>query len=183
MRTFSHFAFLSISLVALGATTAPGVAFAGGCPTCTSSADCVATEDGGVAFCVLHDSEVGCGAEVMLCCPGQGCGITAEGRPSCEGTSCSVVGEAMPDGGPMDVDAGPTGSDGGASGTDAGAGADGGPTGGGDGGGTTMPPDGGTTTEDDGGCGCRIAAPQRNVGGMLAVAGAIALVIARRRRR
>ncbi len=65
-------------------------AHAGGCPTCAADSDCAAD-----AFCVVHDSDVGCGAQRSLCCPGQGCSAPS-GRPSCEqpGTCAVMCGNA-----------------------------------------------------------------------------------------
>ena len=106
--------WLSVALTLAAALFAltPSAARAGSCPTCTTSADCTAFEDGGVAFCVLHASDVGCGGELQICCPGQGCN-TISGRSSCEGTTCTVV-DGAPDAGPAESDAGPSAADAGA---------------------------------------------------------------------
>lgn len=162
-----------------------GLARAGSCPVCTSSSECTSFEDGGVAFCVLHDNPVGCGAEVMLCCPGQGCS-TASGRPSCEGDTCTVVedlvdggpggtdaGPSTTDGGPGDIDAGPSTTDAGPSGSDAGGTTSDSGAGGMDAGGTTPPP-------SSAGCGCRVGGGASDVAGLGAL-GVLAALVARRR--
>src|SRR5881296_3891674 len=75
--------------LALALLLAPLPSLAGGCPTCTTSADC-----GAGAFCVRHDAPFGCGSQLQSCCPGQGCGIDTNGRPTCENQhTCVVVGE------------------------------------------------------------------------------------------
>ncbi len=162
---------------------APSVALAGGCPTCTSDADCM-DPGGGAAFCVEWSRDFGCGSLRMACCPGQGCD-TFSGRPSCEGADrdgdgvddCVVVG-AGTDAGPGGTDAGPPASDGGPSGTDAG------PTGS-DAGGGAM--DGGGpvgvdagTGGTEGGCACR--ASRSTPGAGLAPLALLALGLLRRRR-
>jgi hypothetical protein len=84
MRTFARLAVVGLVFVVAAALGAP--AHAGGCPPCQSNADC----PGG--FCVIHDAPVGCGDELQLCCPSQGCGIDMSGRPSCEAAgTCMVV--------------------------------------------------------------------------------------------
>lgn len=163
MRNAACFGLLSILLLV------PSVALAGGCPTCTTSAEC-----GADAFCVEWSRDFGCGAQRVACCPGQGCAAFS-GRPSCEGVDsdgdglddCRVVdedaGTPAVDAGPPSLDAGPSGTDAGPSGTDAGPpGTDAGPSGtdaGGmaaDAGGTSG--DAGTSPTDDGGCSCRAGA-------------------------
>lgn len=115
-------AALAVLFVSSLALFLPSLAWAGSCPVCTSAADC----SGNPSFCVLHDSDVGCGAERQICCPGQACGIAANGRPTCENRgSCTVIDESA-DAGPG-ADAG-TGADAGP-GTDGGADTDGGPSG------------------------------------------------------
>ena len=143
-------------LVGLGVTARQ--AQAGSCPTCTKASDCPGAGD----FCVLHSTDVGCGALRMICCPGQGCN-TFSGRPSCEGTTCTVVGgTSTPDASvPRDGSTAPP--DGATSG---------------DGGGSTG--DG-----EDSGCSCRTGTGSsdgtgRALGGLLAL-GALGLALARRR--
>ena len=176
----------TITAFALCLVVAPGsVARAGSCPVCTSSSECTSFEDGGVAFCVLHDGPVGCGAEVMLCCPGQGCS-TASGRPSCEGATCTVVedlvdggpggtdaGPSAADAGPGDLDSGPSTTDGGPSGSDAGAVTGDSGASGMDAGGTTLAP-------SAAGCGCRVGEGPSDLAGLGAL-GVLAALVARRR--
>jgi hypothetical protein len=140
---------VALALVALAA----GEAWAGACPVCDGPEDC----PGG--FCVLHDQDVGCGAMLQICCPGQGCAIGMDGRPTCETAgTCTVITGDAPDAAPPDAvpgapDAAPGAPD--ASGTDGG---------------------------DGGGCGCRVGA--RAPGGAgLAAAAALLLVLGRRRAR
>jgi MYXO-CTERM domain-containing protein len=79
-------------LFGLTLAATPRAAHAGSCPTCTTAADCA----GG--FCVIHDTDVGCGTALNLCCPGQGCAIDGNGRPSCEaGNTCAVMCGSMAD--------------------------------------------------------------------------------------
>lgn len=185
----SAFLFLFLGGFAAAAALSPGsVARAGSCPICTSSAECTSFDDGGVAFCVRHAGPVGCGAELTLCCPGQGCN-TFSGRPSCEGDTCTVI-EDLVDGGPGATDGGPGGTDGGPASTDAGPspgdggpdGTDGGPSTsdagmvGMDAGGTTPPV---TTTPA---CGCRFGARTSPAGGLAALAMVVSLVAVRLRR-
>lgn len=135
----------SMLLAALAVALFPATALAGSCPVCTTSADCTASP-GEEAFCVLHDRDVGCGAERQICCPGQGCN-TFSGRPSCEGTTCVVVdgatdaGTPGTDSGPSPADAGGTPVDGGGAAIDSG----------------TSGTDAGRGTTSGGGCGCRAA--------------------------
>lgn len=167
-------ATLTLALAAL----APASAQAGACPTCTTSADCTNPE-GGPAFCVLHDGDVGCGSARQICCPGQACSIES-GRPSCEARgTCSVVDEA--DAGPAPADAalaedaavapgddaavGPT-EDGGAGALDAGS--------------TTRDAGGGPATSASG-CGCRAGSGSSAPLALLGLGGLAGLVIARRR--
>ena len=83
----------ALAIVALLLMTSP--ALAGNCPVCDGPEDC----PGG--FCVLHESDVGCGTMLQICCPGQACALGADGRPTCEAAgTCVVVGEA--DAGPPD---------------------------------------------------------------------------------
>ena len=160
----------------------PSVALAGGCPTCTTDADCV-PPGGGAGFCVEWSRDFGCGTQRIACCPGQGCD-TFSGRPSCEGADrdgdgvddCAVLGAdaGVPgtDAGPAGTDAGPVGTDAGPGGTDAGSsGGDAGPTG----------LDAGPTMMTDGGCGCRVGA--RSSGPGLALVGLVAFVALARRSR
>ncbi|MCA9605010.1 MAG: hypothetical protein KC619_05425 [Myxococcales bacterium] len=174
-----------VSLVLLVLLGLPSVALAGGCPTCTSDADCT-VPGGGPAFCVEWSRDFGCGTQRIACCPGQACD-TFSGRPSCEGADgdgdgvddCHVLGadvDAGPsdtDAGSSDTDAGSSGTDGGSSGTDAG----GGPM---DGGGTAGVDAG--TGGTDGGCSCR-AGTTRADGWSLAALSALMFVWRRNRRR
>ncbi|MCB9592474.1 MAG: hypothetical protein H6719_07060 [Sandaracinaceae bacterium] len=102
-------AHVLLSFVA--ALAVPSVALAGGCPTCTTDAECVPS-GGGEGFCVEWSRDFGCGSQRVACCPGQGCD-TFSGRPSCEGADadgdmiddCHVLGAAV-DAGTPGVDAG-----------------------------------------------------------------------------
>jgi hypothetical protein len=152
----------------LAVVAVPSPARAGACPTCDDASDCAAPA-GGPAFCVLHDSDVGCGEQRRLCCPGQGCGIGGDGRPSCEASGTCLVVDATADAAVAGDDAG-----------------------------TVLPIDAGTTMidatfrSDAGemigrapGCGCRVAAgvTERSGLGCLALAlVALAARMARRRR-
>jgi MYXO-CTERM domain-containing protein len=169
-------ASLATLLFAALAVLSPASALAGACPTCTTSADCTNPE-GGPAFCVLHDDDVGCGSARQICCPGQACSIQ-DGRPSCEARgTCTVV--DGPDAGAPPVDAAvevdaavspdvdaavPPGPDAATSG-DAGS---------------TMTDAGGVDTTTTSGCGCRIGAPGSAPLTLLALAGLAGLVLARR---
>ncbi len=179
----SFLTFAALAAVLLGPAS---VARAGGCPTCTSSAECVDTFDGGIAFCVVHDAPVGCGAQTTLCCPGQGCGIDGSGRPTCEGTSCHVIDavdagtDAGADASASGTDAGTSGTDAGASGTDAGSsGTDAGASGA-DAGAGRM--DGGTSAPSSSGCGCS-AVGRSGANGAAWLALGLALLVVRRRTR
>ncbi len=102
MSTLRH---VVVSL-ALGAALAFAAhpAVAGDCPECQSAADCPRPG----SFCVRHNSSVGCGTRLQLCCPGQGCS-TASGRPSCEaaGTCTVITGGTDAGGPPSDVGVAP----------------------------------------------------------------------------
>ncbi len=157
MRTW----MLVVVLVFVGFGVTARQAQAGGCPTCTKASDCPNAGD----FCVLHSADVGCGAQRMLCCPGQGCN-TFSGRPSCEGTTCTVVGGSATPDASVPRDGSTATPDGGTAGTDAG---------------------GGNGDGEDSGCSCRTgvgaSSPASSaLGGLLAL-GALGLVLARRRRR
>lgn len=197
-RGGSSFLVLAGVLAVLAVPT--GVAHAGGCPTCSSSAECVDQLDGGLAFCVVHDNPVGCGSVTTLCCPGQGCAIGAGSRPTCEGTTCHVI-DAVDAGagtdaavvdtdtGVAETDAGGAGTDAGGAGTDAGAtGTDAGGTGNDAGGagndaGTSTGMDGGTSTPASSGCGCSAVGSRGPTGAALLALGLGALVAGRRARR
>jgi MYXO-CTERM domain-containing protein len=71
---------------------ASGRAHAGGCEACTSSAYCETILS--PALCVRYASGQGCPTDQAYCCPGQGCGIGSNGRPTCEPGGCVVVEEA-----------------------------------------------------------------------------------------
>ncbi len=174
LRVCLSLSVLSLALVALS----PATALAGACPTCTTSADCTDPE-GGPAFCVLHEGDVGCGSLRQMCCPGQACD-TFSGRPSCEGTSCTVVDGT--DAGPTAEDAAAPTDDAAMSTVDAGA---------------TAPLDTGaaalldasSTGADTGrgpetttsGCGCRAGSPSAGPLALLIAAG-LGLALAGRRR-
>ena len=152
---------LVVVLVVVGLGVTARQAQAGGCPTCTKASDCPNAGD----FCVLHNADVGCGAQRMICCPGQGCN-TFSGRPSCEGTTCTVVGGTTTPDASVPRDGSTATPDGAAASSDAG---------------------GGNGDGEDSGCSCRTGVGASNptgsaLGGMLAL-GALGLVLARRRRR
>ena len=160
-----------------GLLALPSVALAGGCPTCTTSADCM-PPGGGEGFCVEWSRDFGCGPQRVACCPGQACD-TFSGRPSCEGADsdgdgaddCTIFGGAMDagpaaaDGGPGAADAGPTRADGGPAVTDAGG----------------ATPDAGPTPVTEGGCGCR-ATGRSSAGGLVDVSLFALVALAWRRR-
>lgn len=73
---------LGLSLPVMMCST---TAFAGACPLCTTAADC------GGNFCVLWTQSPGCGTDLEICCPGQGCNVQ-DGCPSCVMTGdCTIV--------------------------------------------------------------------------------------------
>jgi MYXO-CTERM domain-containing protein len=163
------------------------VATAGDCPVCSTSADC--TRDGGnPGFCVRWDTSPGCGTTVQICCPGQGCNLAANGRPSCEAAGrCVVIGEAT-DGGTADAstatdastttDVATTADTGTTSGSDAGTASDGA---------TSMDAPGGDaagTGTRPSGCGCSVTGREHTgaVRGMSAMLAMIGVAFARRRR-
>ena len=185
--------FLPIALLVsayLLLLTPLSVARAGDCPTCTASTECSSSSDPG--FCVVHDAPVGCGALVTLCCPGQGCGIGVDGRPSCEAAgTCTVIEDivadagmsdaGMSDAGTSDTDAGTSdtgiagsdagGSDTGVVGTDAGSsGTDSG-----------VRMDAGVTPPVEGGCSCRVPGSSDPSSALAWVSIAIGLMLSRRR--
>ncbi len=159
------------------------LALAGGCPTCTSAADCKGISAD--AVCVEWNEDPGCGGKLMICCPGQGCAVDSNGMPSCVATGkCKLVGSAGAGGG-----AGTAGSAGAASGGSAGAAAGGsagsatggttsGSGGSVSGGGSGNAPGG--SSGDDGGCGCRVSNKGAPTGLALLLAG-VAVALRRRR--
>jgi MYXO-CTERM domain-containing protein len=78
--------WLIVMSVAASIWCVPAVVRAGGCPACETSKDC---PDG---FCVVWDEGHGCQSVNPICCPGQGCAIGEDQRPSCEADGlCCVV--------------------------------------------------------------------------------------------
>lgn len=122
---------LSLSALTFGTLiTVAGEARAGGCLTCTTNAECsIVSQD---AVCVRYDSDVGCGADRQLCCPGQGCALDNDGVPSCLGVNCELV--EAPDAGQPPADGGMTDASGPIP----------------DGGTSTTTPDAGTSTRSPG---------------------------------
>jgi len=176
----------------------PAVARAGGCPACETSEDC---PDG---FCVFWDPGHGCESVNPICCPGQGCAVGDNGRPSCEADGLCCVVEDPQCAVPPDTSSGTdsatsrdgstdaSGSDGtadaegssgattDASATDASA-TDASATDSGDG--TVGGGDDGTDTaadDDDDGCGCTTAPRTDRLAWLLAAAAGV--LTARRRR-
>jgi hypothetical protein len=96
---------LSFAVTLITCVVPPRTALAGGCESCTSSAYCETIV--APALCVRYASGQGCPTDQAYCCPGQGCRIETNGRPSCEPGGCVVVEEA---------DSGTTGSGGSGSG-------------------------------------------------------------------
>jgi len=174
------------SFVFVAALAVPSVALAGGCPTCTTSADCM-PPGGGEGFCVMWSRDFGCGSQRVACCPGQGCD-TFSGRPSCEDQDsdgdgvddCQVIdedaGAPMVDAGPPTAgDAGPPGDEAGVPDPDAGpgmTGMDSGPA--------MMGGDAGPEPMSDGGCSCRAAGtPSRTPLALLLLLPALTLLRSR----
>lgn len=78
----------ALAVVAIAALLLlPLDAFAGACSTCTQSSDC------GNGVCVQHLSNLGCGVNARICCPGQACALYPDGGASCATNgSCTIVG-------------------------------------------------------------------------------------------
>lgn len=157
---------LTLGLAAALSLFAPSTARAGGCTSCTTSAECVAMF-GAPAFCIAWDDPAGgCTGVPVACCPGQGCSALS-GRPSCEAEGrCHVV----------DQDAGTS------SGTDAGSGGRDAGTSSGTDAGTGSGMDAGTTPSPRGGCACGVAGHANGAGALVAL-GLVLAVLARRRTR